>query len=298
MGWPEGPQGISPRRAGRKVGWGSRVDVTSRDNKRLTVLLYGPMVRSTHRLVFAGWSMRVMRLAFGALVAITFGIGFASLSSALAPSVGIAELQCNGDPEVVAIENAGDTAQQLAGWQLESDPDSEVFDLSVLGGLQPGASIFIQAGPSATGVFKWGTALVFRDDDPTDYVRVVDDTGATVHQVNCESQIPSEPSPTATPPNGVPNGGGAPPLPDGPLTPVTLIAAGMALAAAGAAALASLRLRARPVAAAAVTAPSPAQTAPAAPAVQSRRSVRPVRKPSAASGPAVKAVVGFAALGL
>src|SRR3972149_11552309 len=163
MGWPEGPQGISPRRAGRKVGWGSRVGVTSRHNKRLTVLLYGPMVRSAHWLgLIAGWSMRVMRLAFGALVAITFGIGFASLSSALAPAVRIAELQCNGDPEVVAIENAGDAAQQLAGWQLQSDPAGEVFDLSVLGRLTPGASIFIQAGPSATGVFKWGTAVVFR----------------------------------------------------------------------------------------------------------------------------------------
>src|SRR3990172_8933283 len=198
MGWPEGPQGISPRRAGRKVGWGSRVDVTSRDNKRLTVLLYGPMVRSTHRLVFAGWSMRVMRLAFGTLVAITFGIGFASLSSALAPAVRIAELQCNGDPEGVAVENAGDAAQQLAGWQLQSDPASEVFDLSVLGGLQPGASIFIQAGPAATGLFKWGTVFVFRDDDSTDYIRIVDNTGATVDQVNCGSEIPSAPSPTPT----------------------------------------------------------------------------------------------------
>src|SRR3990170_5565324 len=183
--------------------------------------------------------MRVMRLAIGSLLAVAFGIGFASLSSAQAPGVRIAELKCNGDPELVAIENAGDAAQQLAGWKLQSDPASEVFDLSVLGGLQSGVSIFIQAGPAATGVFKWGTAFVFRDDDPTDYVRIVDDTGATVDQVNCESQIPSEPTPTATPVNGVPNGGGAPPLPDGPLTPVTLIAAGMALAAAGAAAPAS-----------------------------------------------------------
>ena len=221
--------------------------------------------------------MRVMRLAVGTLLAIAFGIGFASLSSALAPSIRIAELKCNGDPEVVAIENAGDTAQELAGWQLQSDPASEVFDLSVLGGLQPGASIFIQAGPSATGVFKWGTAFVFRDDDPTDYVRIVDNNGATVDQVNCgEPRSQPAPSPTASPANGVPNGGGAPPLPDGPLTPVTLIAAGMALAAAGAAAIAFLRLRASPVAVAAVTAPPPAQTAPAAPAVA---------EPAGASGP-------------
>src|SRR3990172_693101 len=198
--------------------------------------------------------MRVMRLAIGSLLAVAFGIGFASLSRAQAPDVRIAELQCNGNPEIVRIENAGDAAQQLAGWKLQSDPASEVFDLSAIGGLQPGASIFIQAGPSATGVFKWGTALVFRDDDATDYVRIVDNNGATVDQVNCGSEIPSEPSPTAAPANGVPNGGGAPPLPDGPLTPVTLIAAGLALAAVGAGTVVFLRLRARPVAAVAAAA--------------------------------------------
>src|SRR3990172_9251360 len=175
--------------------------------------------------------MRVMRLAVGSLLAVAFGIGFASLSSAQAPDVRIAELKCNGDPELVAIENAGDAAQQLAGWKLQSDPASEVFDLSVLGGLQAGASIFIQAGPAATGVFKWGTSFVLRDDDTTDYVRIVDNNGATVDQVNCGAATPAAPSPTPTPPNGVPNGGGAPPLADGPLTPLILIATGMALAA-------------------------------------------------------------------
>ena len=242
--------------------------------------------------------MRVMRLAIGSLLAVAFGIGFASLSSAQAPDIRIAELKCNGDPELVRIENAGDAAQQLAGWKLQSDPASEVFDLSVLGGLQPGASIFIQAGPSATGVFKWGTQFVFRDDDPTDYVRIVDNAGATIHQVNCGSATPAAPSPTASSPNGVPNGGGAPPLPDGPLTPLTLMAAGMALVAAGAAALAFLGLKARPVAVAAVAAPSPARTAPAAPAAGAERRVGRVRRPSGASGPAVKVVIGFAALGL
>ena len=242
--------------------------------------------------------MRVMGLAVGSLLAVAFGIGFASLSSAQAPDVRIAELKCNGDPELVAIENAGDAAQQLAGWKLQSDPVSEVFDLSVLGGLQSGVSIFIQAGPAATGVFKWGTQFVFRDDDPTDYVRIVDNAGATIHQVNCGSATPAAPSPTATPANGVPNGGGAPPLPDGPLTPVTLVVVGLGLAAAGAAVLAFLRLRPRPVAVAAVAAPAPARSASAVPAVGGRRGVGPARRPSGASGPAVKAVVGFAALGL
>ena len=237
--------------------------------------------------------MRMMRLAVGALLAVAWGLGFASLSSAQAPDVRIAELKCNGDPELVAIENRGDAAQELAGWELQSDPASEVFDLSVLGGLQPGASIFIQAGPAATGLFKWGTAFVLRDDDTTDYVRVVDDTGATVHQVNCGGEIPSDPSPTASPLNGVPNGGGAPPLPDDPVTPATLIAAGLALAAAGGAAVAFLWLRPRPVAAAVAV----SAVAGTAAAVAPERSVVPVRRPSA-SGLPTEAAIGLAALGV
>jgi len=246
---------------------------------------------------FAGCSMRVMRLAIGFLLAVALGIGFASLASAQSAGIQIAELQCNGDPEFVRIENTGSTAQSLTGWKLESDPASEVFDLSVISGLQPGASIIIQAGPSATGVFKWGTALIFRDDDSTDYVRIVDDAGATVGQENCAGATPSAPSPTATVPDGVPDGGGAPPLPDDPLTAIILIASGLGIALAGVAAVVVL-LRARPAAVAALDAPSPAQTAPVAPAVASQRSARPIRKPSGAAGPAVRVVVGFAALGL
>src|SRR3990170_772947 len=163
--------------------------------------------------------MRVMRLAIGSLLAVASGIGLASLSSAQAPDIRIAELKCNGDPELVAIENAGDAAQQLAGWKLQSDPASEVFDLSVLGGLQSGVSIFIQAGPAATGVFKWGTQFVFRDDDPTDYVRIVDNNGATVDQVNCGGPTPAAPSPTANPANGVRGGGGSPRFPEAAAAP-------------------------------------------------------------------------------
>jgi len=245
---------------------------------------------------FAGCSMRVMRLAIGFLLAVALGIGFASLAGAQSASIQIAELQCNGDPEFVRIENTGSTAQALTGWKLESDPASEVFDLSVISSLQPDASIIIQAGPSATGVFKWGTELVFRDDDSTDYVRIVDDAGATVGQENCAGATPATPSPTATVPDGVPDGGGAPPLPDDPLTAIILIASGLGIALAGAAAVVVL-LRARP-AAIPLAASAPAPAAPAPAPAESQRSSRPVRRPSGAGGPAVKVVVGFAALGL
>jgi len=242
--------------------------------------------------------MRVIRLAVGSLLAVSFGIGLASLSAAQTPDIRIAELQCTGDPEVVAIENRGDQAQELAGWTLQSDPASEVFDLSVLGGLQPGASIFIQAGPGASGVFRWGSELVFRDDDPSDYVRVVDDIGATIDEVKCSSEATAEPTPTASPANGVPDGGGAPPLPDETLTPEVLIALGLGLALGGAAGIATLWLRLRPRPAVAVSAGSAAATAAMLPAVAPDRRLGPVRGPSPAHKLPMEAAIGLAALGL
>ena len=242
--------------------------------------------------------MRVIRLAVGSLLAVSFGIGLAGLSAAQTADIRIAELQCTGDPEVVAIENRGDQAQELDGWKLQSDPATEVFDLSALGGLQPGVAITIQAGPGATGVFKWGTELVFRDNDSSDYARVVDDTGATIDEVECSSEATTEPTPTASPVNGVPDGGGAPPLPDETLTPEVLIAVGLGLTLGGAAGIATLWLRLRPRPAPAVAAPPAAATAAMLPAVAPDRRVGPVRGPSPANKLPVEAAIGLAALGL
>jgi hypothetical protein len=185
-----------------------------------------------------------------------------SPAGAQGPDVRIDEdqLDCNGDPELVVIENLGDAAQTLAGWELQSDPpDSEVFDLTVLGGLAPGASISIQSGPSAGGVFKWGLELIYRDDDPTDYARIVDDTGEIVHQVNCAAGTTPTPSPTPSPepspPNGVPNGGGPPPVTEGAMWPVVTLLIGGSLAVAGVAMIALPRLRLRPSLAVAASSP-------------------------------------------
>ncbi len=194
--------------------------------------------------------MSATKIALGFALAIALGLGFVSRAHAQQADVQIAQLSCSGDPELVVIENFGDAVQTLTGWELQSDPpDSEVFDLTVLGGLAPGASISIQSGPSAGGVFKWGLEFIYRDDDPTDYARIVDDTGAIVHQVNCAEATPT-PSPTPSPepsaPNGVPNGGGAPPIPSGSPSPAMTLLVGGSLAVAGLAIFALPRLRLRP----------------------------------------------------
>jgi hypothetical protein len=186
-----------------------------------------------------------------------------SPAGAQGPDVQIAQLSCSGDPELVVIENSGDTAQTLASWELQSDPpNSQAFDLTVLGGLAPGASVAIQSGPAASGVFKWGLEFIYRDDDPSDYARIVDDTGEIIHQVNCAEATPTPtpspsptPSPEPSPAVEVPNGGGAPPLPSGSLSPAMILLVGGSLAVTGLAMIALPRLRLRPALAVAASSP-------------------------------------------
>lgn len=179
-----------------------------------------------------------------AVAAIAATVG-APPAARAASQVQVASLSCNGDPEEVVIENAGDEAQELDGWQLLSDPaDSETYDLSSVGGLQPGASIFVRSGPAATGVFKWGETLVFRDDDASDFVRIVDDAGATVDEVACGVASAPAPTPEASaepaPASDIPDGGGAPAA-EGGISSALMVVMGGSLAAMGAAALAFAR---------------------------------------------------------
>ncbi len=205
-------------------------------------------------------SRYVSRITVSALVsalAIAMALAAVSPAGAQGPDVQIAQLSCSGDPELVVIENFGDAAQTLPGWELQSDPpDSQVFDLTVVGGLAPGASVSIQSGPAAGGVFNWGLEFIYRDDDPTDYARIVDDTGAVIHQVNCAEAPPSPtPSPEPSPAVEVPNGGGAPPITSGSSSAAMILLVGGSLAVAGLAMIALPRLRLRPSLAVAVSSP-------------------------------------------
>jgi hypothetical protein len=158
-----------------------------------------------------------MRFWLLALLAAGIALGAASTAHAQ-PNVQIVALVCTGDTEIVSIANSGDADQDLAGWQLRSDPD-EVFDLSVVGTLaregQPGEFVLVFSGPAAPptnpllGQYQWTTAYVFRDLDPTDYARLVNAQGSTVDQDNCPAEEPTltptpspTPTPTATPGNG------------------------------------------------------------------------------------------------
>jgi hypothetical protein len=169
----------------------------------------------------------------------------AGVSAVHAQGVEITGLICVGDAEIVSIKNNGGAPQNLAGWTLFSDPEAtEWFDLSVVGTLAAGAGITVFSGPDAPDTdppfYLWTLQYRYRDLDPTDYARVVNDQSSEIDKVNCpavEPTITPEPTPTPT----IFPVGGIAELPDvsGPSNPdymplAGLAAAALALLAAGA----------------------------------------------------------------
>lgn len=180
------------------------------------------------------------RLPLSIFLAFSAAIGFATLQQAVSFAqegpLSIASLDCSGEPEVVSILNDGESAQDLTGWSLVSDPiAAEVFDLSGVADLAAGATVNIQSGPAASGVLVWSEDEVFRDDDASDFARLLDDSGATIDEVACAVATPTPTAaPTATPttsPGDVPNGGGPPAPSSGPLTVLVVTGAGLSGAA-------------------------------------------------------------------
>lgn len=239
-------------------------------------------------------------IALGLTIATALAVAFSSPASAQAAEVQISELDCNSDPELVVIENTGDAPQDFTGWRLESDPPaSEVFDLAALGSLAPGGSVTIQSGPFASGPFlqdNWGVEFVLRDDDATDYARIIDDGGEPVDEVACGSAATPAPTPEPSPVDGVPNGGGPPPPPVGSLTPTALVLLGGSMASLGAAMFSFPWLSRPPQVSteAPLQLPAPVRReAPPAPPVASPRRRRPPLLGIALAGLLVALVVGL-----
>jgi len=175
-----------------------------------------------------------------AVVAMCIALAGPGTASAAA-DVGIASLDCDGDPEVIELANSGDESQDMTGWGLVSDPVAgESYDLTPLGTVAAGSSVFIESGSVAEATFTWSTQEIFRDGDAGDFVRLVDPTGATVSEASCTAGAQATPAPTNSPTlspapvDDVPNGGGPPAAAsDTVLTPITAVVAGASFVAVG-----------------------------------------------------------------
>lgn len=171
----------------------------------------------------------MMKIAVGSAAAALLGLFLAMPAPgvlAAASDVRLGTVGCATSPEVVEVKNFGSDPQDLTGWQLLSDGNNP-FVLTSAGSIPGGGSIFIESGPTAQATFRWSPSEVFRDNDATDYVRLVDSSGATRGQTAC-AQAAATATPTPTPAaGGVPNGGGRPAaVPDSALSPAMLIYAG------------------------------------------------------------------------
>jgi hypothetical protein len=188
----------------------------------------------------------------------------------------------------------------MSGWNLQSDPpDKESLPLGVLGSLSPGESVMVESGPASEAAFTWSRKFVFRDNDPTEYVRLASDEGVVLLQLNCDGTTPTPtpastptPSPTpaalratSTPLSGVvPDGGGPPGGSIGLPSPILVAAMGGSLTVGGlalllspllAALFAAYRRRGAAAAAGTLAGPAPAPVVTITPRHQDG-SVRPL----------------------
>jgi len=165
------------------------------------------------------------------VAALLGGFGLAYLMTASAASnVQVTALDCEGHPRKIAIQNKGDTAQNLAGWQLMSDKPNEVFDLSVVGSVGAGEVFYVYNGhlapptPVQVGgqwIYPWNPSEVYDpslfvlNEDGHDFIRLVDASGwpwRDVSSMGCPGTTDIPPleqpaTPTPTPPSSTPDQG-------------------------------------------------------------------------------------------
>lgn len=131
--------------------------------------------------------------------AVATSLGLLTSVAAAAVDLRVTALDCGSHPRRIRIENLGDTAQSLSGWQLQGDPvEGQPFNLEEVGSLDAGGKVFVFQGhlspPTAPdlGYYRWGSDETFslRANDSTDYVRIVDPQGNTIDQRNCEGLPP------------------------------------------------------------------------------------------------------------
>jgi hypothetical protein len=151
-----------------------------------------------------------VRLLVAGLIAVGAAVGLSPGGAHAAADVHVKWMNCVLHPgllDIVYIENTGDTAQDLTGWELRSDGENERMSLTPAGTIAPGQEIFATAGIHAVNlpdeeVFLWSNDEMLRDSgDPPDYVRLLDAAGDQVSGMDCNHNPLAAPTaaPTAPP---------------------------------------------------------------------------------------------------
>jgi len=82
----------------------------------------------------------------------------------------IATIDCKSKPEIVVIENTGNSSQNLTGWKVEDDGPIYTFTFPSGFSLEPGSSVELISGESGDDTDKtiyWNNRVVWNNDGDT-----------------------------------------------------------------------------------------------------------------------------------
>ena len=99
------------------------------------------------------------------------------------PNVQIASMDCKSKPEIVVIENTGDSSQNMTGWRLEDEGPKFTFLFPMEFSLEAGASVELISGESGDNSDKsifWSKRVVWNN------------TGDTASLFNSEGELVSK----------------------------------------------------------------------------------------------------------
>jgi len=98
----------------------------------------------------------------------------------------ITSLDCKGKPEIVVIENAGTSAQDMTGWKVEDRGPKYTFSFPAGFSLGAGASVELVSGASGddTGeTIYWNNRPVWNNDGDT--ASLIDSSGLLAFEMKC-----------------------------------------------------------------------------------------------------------------
>jgi len=85
-------------------------------------------------------------------------------------NIQITSMDCNSKPEIVVIENKGDTSQDLTGWKLEDAGPKYTFNFPAGFSLEPGSLVKLisgESGDNSNRTIYWTGRTVWNNDGDT-----------------------------------------------------------------------------------------------------------------------------------
>jgi len=98
----------------------------------------------------------------------------------------ITTMDCKGKPEIVVIENTGNSSQNLTGWKVEDDGPTYTFNFPSGFSLEPGSLVELISGESGDDTDKaiyWNNRVVWNNDGDT--ASLIDASGQLASEMKC-----------------------------------------------------------------------------------------------------------------